>query len=255
VYIYGGNDRTFSYPLRRQYNMTEHLQLLTLTAASIGFIHTLLGPDHYLPFIVMAKARSWSRVKMLTVTALCGLGHVLSSILLGTVGLWVGIALFRLEAIEAYRGDLAAYALIFSGAAYGLWGLRQAYKKRLHKHLHIHGGGKLHTHTHTHHQEHAHVHTSQKKILTPWVLFTIFVLGPCEPLIPLLIFPAAEESLLSAVWIALVFGMVTIATMLVVVFTASLGIERLPLKPIEQYSHALAGFAICLCGLAVRFGL
>jgi nickel/cobalt exporter len=235
--------------------VTEHLQLLTVTAASIGFIHTLLGPDHYLPVIVMAKARQWSRVKMLTVTTLCGLGHVLSSILLGAVGLWIGVQLFHLEAIEAYRGDLAAYALIFFGAAYGIWGLRQAYKNRPHRHLHIHGDGKLHTHVHTHQKEHAHVHTAKDRTLTPWMLFTIFVLGPCEPLIPLLMFPAAEESVLGAAWIALVFGVVTIITMLAVVYTASLGIERLPLKPIERYSHALAGFAICMCGVAVTLGL
>ena len=235
--------------------MTEHLQLLTVTAASIGFVHTLLGPDHYLPFIVMAKARAWSRGKMLMITALCGLGHVLSSVVLGVVGLWVGVAVFKLEAIEAYRGDLAAYALIFFGAAYGLWGLRQAYKNRPHTHVHVHSDGQLHRHEHTHHEEHAHVHTSQERTITPWMLFTIFVLGPCEPLIPILMFPAAEESFLGAVWIALVFGVVTLATMLSVVFMASLGMNRLPLKPIEKYSHALAGFAICVCGVAVTLGL
>ena len=56
--------------------MTPELLVLVATAASIGFIHTLLGPDHYLPFIVMAKVRGWSRSKALGVTSLCGLGHV-----------------------------------------------------------------------------------------------------------------------------------------------------------------------------------
>ena len=34
-------------------DMNIDLGLLLLTAASIGFIHTLLGPDHYLPFVAM----------------------------------------------------------------------------------------------------------------------------------------------------------------------------------------------------------
>ncbi|MCK7539173.1 MAG: hypothetical protein MZV63_53745 [Marinilabiliales bacterium] len=34
--------------------------LLAGTAVTIGFIHTLIGPDHYLPFIVMGEARKWS---------------------------------------------------------------------------------------------------------------------------------------------------------------------------------------------------
>ena len=36
--------------------MNNSLALLSVTAISIGFIHTLLGPDHYLPFIVLSKA-------------------------------------------------------------------------------------------------------------------------------------------------------------------------------------------------------
>jgi sulfite exporter TauE/SafE len=235
--------------------MTEPLQLLTITAASIAFIHTLLGPDHYLPFIAMSKARNWSRTKTLMVTVLCGLGHVLSSVLLGAVGLSVGIALFHLEAIEAYRGDLAAWALIVFGAVYGVWGFRQAYKNRPHTHVHFHDEGHEHVHEHTHKQEHVHVHNAEQQSITPWVLFTIFVLGPCEPLIPLLMFPAAEESLLGAAWVALVFGVVTILTMIGVVFAALQGIHYIPLKPLERYSHALAGMTIFFCGVAVTLGL
>ena len=36
--------------------MSSELYLLVVTAASVGFFHTLFGPDHYLPFIVMAKS-------------------------------------------------------------------------------------------------------------------------------------------------------------------------------------------------------
>ena len=41
--------------------MSNEIAILTATAASIGFFHTLFGPDHYLPFIVMAKANNWSK--------------------------------------------------------------------------------------------------------------------------------------------------------------------------------------------------
>ncbi len=33
---------------------------LITAAVTIGFFHTLFGPDHYVPFIVMSKARKWS---------------------------------------------------------------------------------------------------------------------------------------------------------------------------------------------------
>ncbi|MDB4582328.1 hypothetical protein N9164_04185 [Draconibacterium sp.] len=60
--------------------------ILILTAASLGFVHTVLGPDHYIPFIALSKARNWSLPKTLGVTALCGIGHVLGSIAIGLIG-------------------------------------------------------------------------------------------------------------------------------------------------------------------------
>ncbi len=38
-------------------SMDDELILLAGTAAIVGFLHTITGPDHYLPFIVMGKAR------------------------------------------------------------------------------------------------------------------------------------------------------------------------------------------------------
>ena len=75
--------------------------ILTATAASIGFLHTLFGPDHYIPFIVMAKARSWSLKKTTAITFLCGLGHILSSVVLGFMGIALGVAVSELPAAEA----------------------------------------------------------------------------------------------------------------------------------------------------------
>jgi hypothetical protein len=43
--------------------MTDASTVLTITAGTLGFFHTLFGPDHYLPFIMMARARRWSLAK------------------------------------------------------------------------------------------------------------------------------------------------------------------------------------------------
>jgi hypothetical protein len=67
--------------------MDNSIALLSVTAISIGFIHTILGPDHYLPFIVLSEARKWSLRKTMLITFFCGLGHVLSSVVLGLVGI------------------------------------------------------------------------------------------------------------------------------------------------------------------------
>jgi sulfite exporter TauE/SafE len=215
--------------------MPEELAILTLTAASVGLIHTLLGPDHYLPFIVLARARGWSIGRTAWITTLCGLGHVLSSVVLGLFGIVLGVAVSRLEVVEAVRGDLAAWLLIAVGLVYGAWGLHRA------------------TRSHAHQHDHRHSHPQTPTTLTPWMLFLVFVLGPCEPLIPILMVPAATGSVAGAMWVAGVFGVVTLTTMLAVVTLALAGVRRLPLGTLERYSHALAGGAICSCGLGMRF--
>lgn len=233
--------------------MSNEIAILVGTAAAIGFGHTLLGPDHYLPFIVLSKARQWSSVKTIVITLLCGIGHVGSSVVLGFIGIALGIAVFKLEAVEAFRGELAAWVLIALGFTYFVWGLHRAIRHRPHEHVHAHGSGEPHAHSHNHLRDHAHPHGAELRSLTPWTLFIVFVLGPCEPLIPLLMYPAARNSLSGVVLVASVFGLVTIATMVSIVLAASYGLARLPLARLEKYSHALAGLAILLSGGAIKF--
>ena len=72
--------------------MNNELLVLSITAASTGFIHTLAGPDHYLPFIVLAKARKWTFIRTAWITFLCGLGHVGTSVIIGLVGVALSVA-------------------------------------------------------------------------------------------------------------------------------------------------------------------
>ena len=233
--------------------MSSEIVLLCGAAASIGFIHTALGPDHYLPFIMMGRARQWSMTKTAWVTFLCGLGHVLSSVVLGLIGVLVGIQVMKLEAFEAFRGSIAAWLLIGFGFAYFVWGVRRAILNRPHRHVHSHGDAGEHSHEHTHTTEHVHVHDEKKANVTPWILFTIFVFGPCEPLIPLLIYPAAESSVIGTILVAAVFSVVTIGTMLAIVMFSSWGVAFAKLGWLERYTHAAAGATICASGLAIQF--
>lgn len=234
--------------------MTTELNALIVAAASIGFFHTILGPDHYLPFIMMSWARRWSVLKTTLITFLCGLGHIGSSVALGLIGVAFGLAVKKLEVVESTRGNIAAWLLIAFGLAYLVWGLRRAYRGKSHIHSHTHIAGVEHEHPHNHHIEHAHIHQScSKPSVTPWVLFVIFVFGPCEPLIPILMYPAAKNSLVGLIVVTSVFGVVTIATMLGVVLLSAAGVNLMPFSRLQRFSHAIAGATICLCGLAIQF--
>jgi sulfite exporter TauE/SafE len=233
--------------------VANEVLLLAGTAAAIGFGHTILGPDHYLPFIVLSGARRWSRAKTALVTLFCGLGHILSSVALGFAGIALGVAVFRLEAIESARGQIAGWLLIAFGLVYSVWGLHRALRGRVHEHAHPHEDGTIHSHEHRHLGGHLHVHAAPRQNVTPWVLFTIFVFGPCEPLIPLVMYPAARHNIPSVVVVVSVFGVTTLFTMLAIVLPSVHGLRRIPVHKLERYSHALAGLAILLCGGAIKF--
>ena len=287
--------------------MTTTTFVLLASALSIGVFHTVLGPDHYLPFIAMARAGGWSRKKTMLVTTLCGLGHIAGSVLLGMVGIAFGISLSRLEAFESSRGSWAAWALILFGLLYTLWGLRRAARKRPHTHVHAHANGTIHKHEHRHEGPHLHPHPSAPEghepptpegkgravlggdgsagirggpataspggstggsrvrstnriqegpssaRMTPWVLFVVFLLGPCEALIPLLMFPAAMESWSALLLVTGTFGAATLATMVGLVFLGLEGSQRIRLPLAQGYGHVVAGVTVLLCGVAIQF--
>lgn len=231
--------------------MNTEIGILITTAFSIGFIHTLIGPDHYLPFIALSRARKWSYPRTLLVTVICGAGHVLSSVVIGLIGIAAGVAISRIQGLEGMRGDIASYLLLGFGLAYMSWGIRRGIRGNIHSHSHTHADGTLHEHDHDHQTEHTHVHS--KRSSTFWWLFIIFVLGPCEPLIPLLMYPAAKVNTAGVILVVLAFSLATIATMSVMVSLAYFGLKQVRFAFFERYAHALGGAIIALSGAGMIF--
>lgn len=207
------------------------LAILCLSALTIAIVHTATGPDHYLPFIALSKARNWSIKKTALITLLCGLGHVGSSVLIGLFGIGGGLALKSLELTEALRGDMAAWLLTGCGLIYMVWGIVHGIRHREHHHIDLKGGK-----------------------ITPWALFLIFVFGPCEPLIPLLMFPAATFGVAELLLVAGLFAVATLATMTALVLAASYGLKCTH-GSTHRFAHAMAGGVVLCCGVAVQLGL
>ena len=214
--------------------------VLLVTALSLGFVHTLLGPDHYLPFVVIGRARRWGLGRTSLLTLVCGLGHVLSSVLLGLVGVAVGAALHNVEEWESARGGWAAWGLLVFGVAYAAWGIYRVL------------GRKTHSHDHQHASSSERPPASWKE-LTPWLLFLIFVLGPCEPLIPLFFASAVQGSWTEVLLAGAGYLSATLAGMQLAVALLWLGLKRVPLGPLERWSHLMAGLLVALAGAGMIF--
>lgn len=283
------------------------------SAIGIGFLHTLFGPDHYVPFIVIGRARRWGLGRTSLLTFVCGLGHVLSSVVIGLVGVAAGVALHRVQGWEETRGEWAGWALFLLGLGYFAWGLWRGATGRRHRHAHLHPDGTVHAHPHAHAGEghpsvHAHAHAGHVsahvhphadghahdahvpagaadrspaaddhrrvaesgppesasadaasadvrswKSLTPWLLFLVFVLGPCEPLIPLFFASALSGAWHEVLAVVVGYGAATLAAMHGLVAVFWLGLRRIDLGPLERWTHAAAGAVVALAGAAMVF--
>ena len=107
--------------------MTPDTFIIAASAASVGFFHTILGPDHYLGG---DKTNGWSGTKTASYTAFCGISHVLGTILVGSLVFLLGLAFFNIEAVQSVRGDFAGWFLLLFGAVYFALGVKWVSRKK-----------------------------------------------------------------------------------------------------------------------------
>jgi sulfite exporter TauE/SafE len=230
--------------------MQSELTLLILTAITISCVHTFSGPDHYLPFVALSRSRGWTKPRTVLWTIVCGIGHVGSSVLLGLIGIAVGFSLSKLNWFENIRGGVAAWALLLFGLGYTAWGLYKVRLNKPHKHFDMNDDGAMYVFEHQHGEA---VAPKDRYPVTPWVMFFIFAMGPSEPMIPLLSYPAAQHSLLGITSLIIVYIAATVATMVLMVILGLYGIALFKTTKAERYVHALGGLTILVCGIGMVF--
>ncbi len=205
--------------------------LLLGTTASLAIVHALLGLDHSLPFVALGRARGWTLARTLLVTAVCGAGHVASSVAIGAVGVGLGIATDAMLWLESARGELAAVLLLGFGLAYAAWAVWRRFRRRDHAHPAAADAGRAD--------------------VTPWALFIVFALGPCEPLIPLMVVPGVAGDWLVVAAVVAVFGLLTVAVMLAAVAAAHRGVGLVGAGRLGRHADVAAGLVVAASGAAV----
>lgn len=236
--------------------MSPELSVLLLTALTLGVVHTAVGLDHTLPFVLLGRARNWTLTHTLVVASLCGVAHVMSSVVIGLLGTTLAIGLSSLSWFEAARGSWAAIALIVFGLAYSakaLWDIRT---RSPHRHVHMHTDGTVHRHLHGHGASHSHwvslpTHSSGGVTLA---LLVVFLLGPCEALLPLMTAPSLMNNPGASLVVALVFGTTTLVTMNVLIALGWYGLQSAWLLRVEPHIHWVAGVIIALSGVGIQIG-
>lgn len=130
--------------------------LLLAAVVAVGILHTMV-PDHWVPITVLARQHGWSRAETARAAAQAGLGHVVSTLIIGGI-IWVlGVA--TAQRFGGIADTLSSVALIGFGGWFVIAGLRELHHARGdHHHGHDHGHHHHHDHDHDHGHDHGHTH-------------------------------------------------------------------------------------------------
>ncbi len=227
--------------------MSHQALLLFQVACGTAIIHALI-PDHWLPFVIMARSQRWSERRTLLLAGLAGLLHVLVSIAVAAAGIAVGAGSARHLAEYAGRSleFFAGVLLVIFGLGYGILAHRREAR--------AHAGGNPETgdpigdgHVH------AHGHILERwfrRAVTGGALVIIIGISPCALLVPIL-FAASAQGILPLVAAGAGFAACTIGTMIVITFLASRGMRSLRLPFFARYGDLISGLMIAAIGIIV----
>lgn len=203
--------------------MSGSLWALMGSTTLIAVLHAL-APDHWIPMVNLSIAQRWTSRRLTWMTFLAGIGHVGSSVLIGGVGVLMGVTLNQLKGFETQRGLIAGLLLMGFGLGYVLWGWRQYAQQQGQEGGHSHRAGLA--------------------------LLAALVIGPCEPLLPLM-FLAYAFGWLAVTAVAALFSATTITMMLAQVLLARKGLCRGRWIRNFLSSHIATGLSIVVTGFAV----
>jgi nickel/cobalt transporter (NicO) family protein len=236
----------------------ETTYLLVATAGFTALFHTLI-PDHWLPFVLVARSQGWSLSKTFWTTLLSAVFHVTLSLGLGIVALFLGREFTTAigERIERFAG----FGLLFFGLVYTLFFLTGSGK---HQHY-FPGHGGHHPledyHGPAEETEGAPAadgpsprHILSRHLgdhpLSALTLAAVVGLNPCVLAIPLMMATVAD-----GIGSLLAVGASFAVTSILVLVSASLlgyqGMRRLNLDFLNRYGEVVSGLLIAGLGLLI----
>jgi hypothetical protein len=129
--------------------------ILVVTVAVIGVLHTAV-PDHWAPIALIARQRAWSRRETASAAAQAGVGHVVTTLIIGLLVWFAGV-----QFAARFGGvvdAIASVALVLFGSWVALGAWRDLRKRSGYGHSHGLFGDHHHDYDNhdTHHLQHDH---------------------------------------------------------------------------------------------------
>lgn len=233
-----------------------HVTTLTTIAAlgfPVAFLHAAI-PTHWLPFVLVGRARKWTRAKTLAVTAAAGLGHVALTTLLGLLVAWFGFTLN--ETVGGMFPWIAAGVLALLGVFY-LW--RQWTGAGI---LHHHPPGSAH-HPDAHCGEAPdHSHWDDELEGTKLVssragdsaavggLFIMLTVSPCEAFLPIYL-AGVQFGWRGFAVLSVILAIAALAAMMLFTWLALFGFERIRIRHFERREAGVVGSIFLILAVVV----
>jgi len=234
--------------------------LLLVAAGVVAILHSIL-PDHWVPLAVVARTQRWNMLRVVRVTLLASLGHVITSLIIGGIIAWVGLQ-FQHE-IETQQGHIVGAVLVLTGIAFLLWGLVGHGP-----HRHNHGEGHVHTHDHSfghkhdehHHHDDAHEHAHHqvqgqplvKRLAAIAVPFGVAA-SPDLTILPVVLAASAIGGV-AVTSVLGVFALLTISTFVGLTMIATLVGYQIKGDWLEENANTITSIVLVIIGIVAYVG-
>ncbi len=230
------------------------LATIALTGFAVAFLHAAI-PTHWLPFVLVAKARQWSNAKTLGMVAAAGLGHVALTSVLGLAIAWFG---FQLDESLGHAFPMLTGGLLFAIALY--YGWRQWTGRGV---CHHHPPGSSHAPSEAcsdHEHDHGHTHWDEELKDTPLIkadrgdwaavsgLFVMLTLSPCEGFLPIYL-SGVQFGWLGFVVLSVILAFGALGGMTLLTWLTLIGSDRLRVERFERYEAGLLAALFTVLGV------
>lgn len=198
-------------------------------AALVGILH-MSAPDHWATLAILGRTASWNRSRLLGVSLVAGIGHVLLSVALGFVV--VGIGFIFSTVISVYLTEaIGAIMVVVGGYSAGRAILNRE------KVLRELSNDPVET---------------VKKVERGAGYFAVLgaALSPDLSILPIFLV-AVPIGVTVAIDTAVVFALASILTIVLLVLGSSAGLAMALEKIPPEYNDAVAGFVIALVGVYI----
>ncbi len=195
----------------------------------LSIVHALI-PNHWLPIVAISRAEKWSRSTTLWATALSGIAHIASTILIGIAVGWAG---YTLSSSYWWISRVIAPVIL---VGLGIFYIGKQFFFHHHKHNHF---GKL----------------PENKTSVPAIIFSLSIgmfFSPCIEL-ESYYFTAGTYGWEGILIVSLVYLVITVSAMVGLVAIALKGIAKFNFGWLEENEKVIIGVVLILIGILAFF--